>query len=260
MPGPCRLSDLSWPRIADLVADGESLCVLPVGATEQHGRHLPISTDAILVDAFCDEASARTGVPLLPTLSISSSHAHSTKWPGTYSLRARQLIDVVSEIARWVNASGFAKLLIVNAHGGNPGPLTVAVDEIRCDGGVEVGLVHWFRITPAVQAIVEADAVDWHANAAETSLMLYLRPDLVETNQIQDDPDRTEGLVLSYTVDRTSVDGLTGAPSRATAADGQRLFGEVVDALAASFVAARREQPPQLPIADLTSLQERTHR
>ena len=246
MTAPCRLTELTWPRIARLVADGESLCVLPVGATEQHGRHLPINTDTVLVEAFCDAASALTGVPLLPTMAVSSSHAHTTRWPGTFSLRPRQVIEVVTELARWVRASGFCKLLIVNAHGGNPGPLTVAVDEIRCAGELQVGVLHWFRLTPSIQAAVEADALDWHANAAETSLMLHLRPDLVEVGQIRDDPDRTEGLVFSYPVGLTSIDGLTGSPSRGTAEEGNRLFDEVVSALAAAFEAARIERPPDL--------------
>ena len=247
MTEPCRLSQLTWPRIASLVESGETLCVLPVGATEQHGRHLPINTDTLLAEAFCEAASAKTGVPLLPAMAVSSSHAHTTNWPGTFSLPPRQVIEVVTELAKWVRASGFQKLLIVNAHGGNPAPLTVAVDEIRCGGGLQVGLLHWFRLTPGIQAAVEADARDWHANEAETSLMLHLHPDLVDLNEICDDPDRTEGLVFSYTVALTSVDGLTGAPSLATAAKGEHLFSEVVAALVASFEAARLERPPQLP-------------
>ncbi len=154
----------------------------------------------------------------------------------------------MTELARWVRASGFQKFLIVNAHGGNPGPLTVAVDEIRCGGsGLQVGVLHWFRLTPSIQAAVEADARDWHANAAETSLMLHLHPELVDLDEVRDDPDRTDGLVFSYTVALTSVDGLTGAPSLATAEKGEQLFNEVVVALAASFESARLERSPELP-------------
>ena len=73
-----------------------------------------------------------------------------------------------------------------------------------------------------------------------------VRPELVDLDEIRDDPDRTEGRVFSYTVGRTSVDGLTGTPSLATAAEGERLFEEVAGALAASFNAARVERPPDL--------------
>lgn len=239
-----RVEELAWPEIETLVERGESLCVLAVGATEQHGRHLPLATDTIIADAVCAEASARTGAPLLPTLSVTSSQAHTTKWPGTLALSPRTLIRVVVEIARWVRASGFTKLLIVNGHVGNVAPLRVAVDEIRHAGELRVGLADWFDLTAAIAAFVTEDAVDWHAHRAETALMLHLRPDLVRSEAIDDDPDRTQGLVLSYTVAETSRDGLTGRPSLATAEEGARLFDEVVSALVERIEAGRREQPP----------------
>jgi creatinine amidohydrolase len=242
--GPCLLAELSWPQIRELVDRGEELCILPVGATEQHGPHLPVSTDADIAEAICREASRRTGVPVLPTLWAGSSHAHTAAWPGTLSLPARLLVDVVVELSRWVGAAGFRRLLLVNAHVGNLGPLRVAVDEIRTRGELRVGLVHWYELTPAIAAEVTADAEDWHAHAAETALMLYLRPMLVDTSRARDDPDRTTGLVLSYTVPETSVEGVTGAPSRATAQQGAKLFEAVVDALVGRLEAARTEAPP----------------
>lgn len=244
---PILLEELTWPQVAALVEGGERLCLLPVGATEQHGRHLPLNTDSAIATAICHAASARTGVPVLPTLTISSSHAHTTKWPGTLSLPPVQVIDVVVELSRWVRASGFTKLLIVNAHGGNVGPLRVAVDEIRRAGGLQVGLVSWFDLSDEIAAAVFADGQDIHANAIETSFMLHLRPELVDRAEIRDDPDRTIGLVFSYHVAQTSVDGLTGAPSRGSAEEGARVLELVVAALAERIAHARVEDPPVLP-------------
>lgn len=244
--GPRLLEELSWPAIAALVEGGESLCVLPVGATEQHGRHLPVCTDSEIATAVCREASARTGVPLLPTLWISSSQAHTTAWPGTFALPPRMVVEVIAELARWIRASGFTKLLIVNAHAGNVGPLRVAVDDIRHAGDLRVGLLHWFDLTPEIAAAVTSDAFDWHAHAAETALMLHLRSELVDRGQIRDDPDRTVGRVFSYTVAETSREGLTGAPSRATPEQGAELFEAVVGALAERIETARAESPPHL--------------
>src|SRR6476661_4114774 len=208
---PAALLDtLTWPAVEALVAGGETLCLMPVGATEQHGRHLPLSTDSDIATAICRAASERTGVPVLPTLTISSSHAHTTKWPGTLSYPPRMLIAMVVELSRWVAAAGFRRLLIVNAHGGNVAPLAVAVDEIRRAGALQVGCISWFDLSPAIRERTFADGEDIHANAAETSLMLHLRPELVDTAEIHDDPDRTPGLVFSYPVAQTSVDGLTG--------------------------------------------------
>lgn len=243
---PVLLDELTWPAIEALVEKGEALALLPVGATEQHGRHLPASTDADIATAVCHAASARTGVPVLPTLRVGSSQAHTTKWPGTLSLPPRLLIEVMVELARWVRASGFSRLLVLNAHVGNVAPLEVAVDEIRAVGDLRAGLASWYKLTPQIAAEVTADADDWHAHAAETALMLFLRPELVHQDEIRDDPDRTAGLVLSYTVAETSRDGITGAPSRATAEQGAKLFEAVVSALAERLEAARAESPPAI--------------
>jgi creatinine amidohydrolase len=238
------LADLTWPQIARLVESGEELCLLPVGATEQHGPHLPVSTDADIAEAVCREASRLTGVPVLPTLWAGSSQAHTSAWPGTFSLSPRLLVDVVVELSRWVRACGFKRLLLVNAHVGNAAPLRVAVDEIRTSGELRVGLLNWYDLTPEIAAEVTADADDWHAHAAETSLMLHLRRELVDTAEVRDDPDRTRGLVLNYTVAETSAEGLTGEPSRASAEQGAALFEALVHALADRIQAAREEQPP----------------
>jgi creatinine amidohydrolase len=241
---PLLVEDLTWPAVARLVEAGEALCVLPVGAVEQHGRHLPVSTDTDIATAVCRVASARTGTPLLPTVWAGSSQAHTTAWPGTLSLSPRLLIDVVVELATWIRASGFTRLLLVNAHVGNAAPLRVAVDEIRARGELRVGLVSWYELTPEIAAEVTSDADDWHAHAAETSLMLHLRPELVDRDEIRDDEDRTGDLVLSYTVAETSREGLTGAPSRASAEQGAALFEAVVTALAECIERARTEEPP----------------
>jgi creatinine amidohydrolase len=244
--GPILLENLTWPQVAKLVGDGETLCVLPVGALEQHGRHLPAVTDTAIAGAVCRAVSQLTQVPVLPVLWATSSQAHTKKWPATFSLTPRTLIEVVVQLADWVRASGFTKLLIVNAHGGNIGPLRVAVDEIRCKEELQVGLISWFELTPEIKSIVTADGEDVHANSAETALMLYLRPDLVDRSAVADDPDRTPGRVFSYTVGQTSVDGLTGSPSEATPEAGRELFDQVVNALAERVRAARSEEPPVL--------------
>jgi creatinine amidohydrolase len=245
-PGPRLLEEMTWPQVADAVENGQTLTLMPVGATEQHGRHLPLVTDSEIATAICRRASALTGVPVLPTVSIASSHAHTTRWPGTLSLPPRLVIEVVVELSRWVRAAGFTRLLLVNAHGGNAGPLRVAVDEIRCAGGLQVGLVNYFELTPEISGRMLADGEDVHANSAETSLMLHLRPDLVVLDEIRDDPDRTIGRVFSYTVAQTSVDGLTGSPSLATAEAGRSLFEAIVAALADRVERARLETPPDL--------------
>ena len=238
------VEELSWPQLANLIEKGERLCLLPVGALEQHGRHLPVVTDTSIAGAICRAVSARTAVPVLPVLWLSSSQAHTNKWPGTFAVSPRLLIEVIVQLADWVSASGFRKLLLVNAHGGNDAPLRVAVDEIRCKGQLQVGMVNWFELTPSIHDFVMSDGDDVHANNAETALMMYLHAELVDAAEVADDPDRTIGRVFRYTVAQSSRDGLTGSPSHATASAGARLFNEVVTALAGVVTTARQEEVP----------------
>lgn len=133
---------------------------------------------------------------------------------------------------------------MVNAHLGNAAPIRVALEQIRQGDGIRVGAVSWFELSPAIAEIAFADGADIHANAAETSLMLHLRPDAVDLSVVRDDPDRTEGLVFSYAVANTSLDGLTGSPTQASAASGEHLFGLIVTALSERVDRARTEEPP----------------
>jgi creatinine amidohydrolase len=241
---PVLLHELAWPAIAALVAGGESLCLLPVGATEQHGRHLPTNTDTVIAEELCWAASAQTGVPVLPAIAVSSSQAHTARWPGTIALTPRTFIEVCVEIAHWVERSGFERLLYVNAHGGNVAPIRVALDELRCEGNLQVGLVNWHELSSELNARVLSDGADVHANRAETAVMLHLRPELVDRSEIVDDPDRTPGKVFSYTVAQTSQTGVTGFPTQASPEEGRTLFSAAVDALVPLIGVARQEHPP----------------
>ena len=148
------------------------------------------------------------------------------------------------EVADWVYRSGFTKMLIVNAHGGNVAPFRVAVDEIRCRRELRVGLVSWHELTPEIEREVLSDGEDVHANRAETAMLLHLRPQLVEMAAVEDDPDRTPGRVFSYTVAEASTNGVTGEPSKATAEEGERLFGRTLAALVDVVRRADRESSP----------------
>lgn len=246
MSAPIKIEHLPWPEIATLRDSGSGLIVLPVGATEQHGPHLPVNTDTVIAERICEYASAKTGIPLLPALSITVSSGHTPKWPGTFSLSHTTFIESVCEIARWAALTGWKRLLIVNSHFGNDASLRVAVERIRLEhlGVLQVGLKTTFLLTESIRAYFVSDADDLHANRAETDLMLYLAPEDVRMDAVEDDPDRTAGTVLSHPVSQTSLNGVTGLPSLGDAARGEQLFHEMGDALAAVFVTAATEEPP----------------
>ncbi len=243
--GAILWTDLAWPDVpVKLAACGQAV-LWPFGATEQHGPHLGLGTDTDLATAVASEVSARTRVPVLPTWPIGMSSGHSRKWPGTLSLRPSTLALVVAEVGGWLYASGVRRLFLLNAHVTNAAPLRCGLEELRATfPDLMVALIHTAQISPRVREAFFADGEDWHANAAETSLMLHLRPGAVQPERIADDPDRTDGLQFAHPVDRTSTNGVTGMPSRGNAPAGAELFSWMVEDLTARVLAGMREKPP----------------
>jgi creatinine amidohydrolase len=243
---PLLWESMTWPEISAMSERGADLCILPIGATEQHGPHLPVNTDSVLVTATCMYASAKTGVPMLPTIPYGCSLGHTDHWPGTLSLFPETLGLTIREICQFLMRTGFRRLLIVNSHWGNTSSLRCAIDRIRFDhaGHFQIGLKNSFEFTRSIWNQFIDDGEDFHANRAETALMLFLDPHSVRKDKIEDDPDRTGGKVFTYVVPQTSKNGLTGYPSRATAEDGRRLIIEMGEALTAFVKAAQIESSP----------------
>jgi len=253
-----ELARLTWPKIRAL-QEKCPLLVLPLGATEQHGPALPIGTDTIIAEALCRAACGPLGIPFAPALPLTSSGGHTTKWPGTFSLTPVTFIESLVQFARWTHATGWSRLLVVNAHAGNHAPLRVAIDQIRLEllGKLQAGFVDTFTLSPAIANRFTADAADLHANKAECDLILHLAPELVDKDSLAtaDDPDRTAGLVFSYPVSQTSLNGTTGSPSLGNADDGRTLFELMVAELARILSLALAENPP-IPSAEWQSVPE----
>lgn len=256
---PLILEHLSWPEISELREKHGGLLMLPMGATEQHGPHLPVGMDTLLVEKVCEAASACTGVAMMSALRYTVSQGHTPKWPGTFSLRHGTFISVIRELAAWAVATGWRRLLLVNSHFGNDAAARVAVDQIRLEfmGRLQIGLAHAFQVGDGVWDAYTADADDLHANRAETSLMMHLYPDLVNMEALgsSDDEDRTGGKVFSYPVAQTSKNGVTGMPSGASAEEGEVLFGKMVEGLSELLEKAKIEEPP-LPTEQWASVAE----
>jgi creatinine amidohydrolase len=237
----------TWEEIAQLRDGGMDMAILPVGATEQHGPHLSLDVDTRSAVDVAHAVSAATGVPVLPAIPYGCSLGHSRRWPGTLALSPHTLIDLVAEVGDWVVGAGFRRLLILNGHVTNFAPLRCALELLRSrHDHAMVAVLSLHEISARVKAAYGADAEDWHANAAETSLMLARAPQAVRPDRIAaaDDPDRTSGLLFSHPVNRTSENGVTGAPSRASQTDGARLFAWMVEDLTARVQAALHEEAP----------------
>jgi len=241
----------AWPDLADLAGRGEGeVGLVPVGATEQHGPHLPTGTDTIIATGICLRTSELTGAPVLPAIPIACSYGHGTVLPGTLSLSPNLLAAVAIQYAEWAATSGLTKLLFVNAHFGNAAALGNATDHLRLfRPDLQVAVANWWALDPEVARETVAEGEDTHANRSETSVMLALAPHLVRLDQVSsaDDPDRTPGLVFRYTAPALSTNGVTGRPSEATAELGTRLVDLTVAALTDMVRRGRIEKPPLGP-------------
>jgi creatinine amidohydrolase len=203
--------------------------------------------DAILAQHLCAAAARATGVPMLPLLPYGCSLGHSQRWAGTIALQPVTLITLVKEIGDWAYFSGVRRLFIVNTHVTNAAPLRCALEMLRAAyDDLLVALLNSGELSPRVRAAHFADGADWHANDAETSVALAQMPQIVRPDIMRsaDDPDRTEGLVFTHPVNRTSTNGVTGAPSRASAAHGTTLFGWMVEDLVETIRRGLTETPP----------------
>ncbi len=243
---PVRWEELSWEEIDAICAGGIDTVILPVGATEQHGLHLPTGVDTFSATAVAEATSARTGIPVLPPLPYGCSMGHSTKWPGTLSLRPETLSQVMLELATYVHASGFSRLLMLNGHVTNWAPLRCGLENIRTDiHELRIALRSVWEISQEVFDFYHADGgTNWHANDAETSIMLHLREDLVRMDKAVDEPDTGASCFYSYTVDKESEHGGVGKPTRAKAETGRWLLDKCAATLADQLTRAMSEDIP----------------
>ena len=242
-----RWQQMTWEEIGALPGGGMDAVILPVGATEQHGPHLGCGVDTAIAHEVCRQVAERTGVPVLPSLPYGCSIGHSQRWPGTLALQPKTLIDVVKQIGDWVYLSGFRRLFIVNSHVTNLAPLRCALEMLRAEHDtLQVALINTGSISERVRARHCEDASDWHANEAETSLMLAIEPAMTRPQRFADgdDPDRTAGSVFSHPVNRTSSNGATGFPSRASQDRGEELLAWMVNDLTELVSRGLAEQPP----------------
>jgi creatinine amidohydrolase len=239
---PVRWADCTAPEVGEAAVEGR-LAVLPVGATEQHGPHLATGTDFVLAAAAAEAACERSGDIVLPALPLGCSLGHTDRWPGTISLSAATLSAVVMEVGRWVHDSGFARLVLVNAHATNGPPCESALLQLRHERPELLAMfVSLHRLTPEITARYLSDGEDIHANEAETSLVMHVRPEMVLPERAVDEVDRTVGRVFPYAMPAVSESGVVGAPTRATADAGEELFGRVVTALEGLLRQARAER------------------
>lgn len=219
-----------------------AVVVVPVGATEQHGPHLPLGTDTLLAEAVAEAVVERVpGTVSGPVLGIGCSD-HHTAFAGTLTLPVPAFVASVTAVVRSLAASGL-RVLLLNGHGGNRAPLAVALAELAATGVRAYALTYWDLL--ADTALAEFGSLDTcgHACALETSLMLHLHPALVRTELVPEggtppawpDPHMfsADAVQVVRPFEEINPTGVIGRPSLASAESGARLFDDAVARCAA---------------------------
>lgn len=218
----------------------EAVVLVPVGATEQHGPHLPTGTDALIAAGICeaavDRAAQRSERPLIlaPTLAFGASD-HHLPFGGTLSLSPETLLAVLLDLARSVAAQGGRRLALVNGHGGNVGVCHAAAAAASTRYGLAVGHLDYWRLAQA-----EPDVpVPGHAGEFETSIVLALRPDLVRERSARTHPPTVAsvpGIDIHAGKLWQTIDGHTDRADLADVESGKNRLEYIVELMAERLV------------------------
>ncbi len=245
--GPFLLAELTWPEARERFRECDT-ALLPVGAIEQHGHHLPLDTDAWDADYFCREVAARCSDPkplVLPLIPYGVSYHHAD-FPGTLSVSPETLSRLVYEVGMHASRHGIKKLMIINGHGGNAPTLQFAAQMINRDAHIFTCVDSGETSDHDIAAITET-ANDVHAGEIETSTSIAARPELVRMSRAKKYVPRFSSQYLDFSSKR-SVDwyaytgkisrtGVLGDPTKASPEKGERIWELMIRHLVA-FVEA----------------------
>lgn len=228
---------LTWEEAREAAERG-AVIVIPIAAIEQHGRHLPIDVDNVLVEHVTEEAARRSeGLVLTAPMIHYGFNEHNMGFPGTISIRETVFLDFCYDVAYSFVRQGFDRIIFVNGHGSNQMLLNLAARRIvNTTGALAASLAHWALATEKVNEMRESRFPGGMAHACEfeTSIYLHLRPDLVYTDRlieretpcsmnefIYDDLFGTGPVHMVERYSRISESGVEGDPKLASAEKGK---------------------------------------
>jgi creatinine amidohydrolase len=173
----CFFQERTFPEIQELSKDPKSVVIFPLGSIEQHGPHLPLGTDTIILEKVLEKACSKSNHPenllILPSLPYGFSHLHKN-FPGTVSIDSRLLVDLLSTVGRWILNSGFRKLIFISWHGANYCAMHDASYILKTE--FPKSYIAYISLIEAIlNEIVEMLTPPiYHADDLETSIMLAI--------------------------------------------------------------------------------------
>ena len=236
--GALTLDELTWPEVEAEIAGGRDTVVLALGATEQHGLHMPLATDALIGDHLAHAVADRLDAFVAPTVRVGCS-SHHLDFPGTLSIADETFHAIVADHVRCFARAGFRRAVLLPSHGGNFAPLAAAleqlgpVDGLRVQALTDVTVLLQIARTGDREHGVPLNEGGLHAGEWETSMLLSIRPDLIRMDRAQagftGDPQEALAGLFAAGVKSISDNGALGDPTRATAEHGARYWDVAVD-------------------------------
>ena len=236
--GTLHLERMTWPEVRAEIEAGRRTVVVPFGAVEQHGPHLPHGTDAIFGDEIGNSVAERLGAFLAPTVRVGCSQHHMS-FAGTITLREETFHLVVADIVNALTEHGFERIVLLPTHGGNFRPLGDAVAKLGPVSGAKI--VAFPDVSLLLNAILPVASElgmtpaegGVHAGEWETSMMLALRPELVKMERTEPGyvGDLMSGVQRFFEEGVQSIarNGVFGDPRRASATAGLKYVDRLVD-------------------------------
>ncbi len=243
-------SDLRWPELMTL-SNAETIVIVPVASIEQHGPHLPVVTDTMLAREVAKRAAVLSvkKTPTLVTECIwTGLSEHHMAFGGTLTLDFQSFLQVIGGVVRSLHRHGFRRICLLNAHGGNIAALQTVVEELTRELGLKlVSSTYWTLGAKELAPHLERQKGIRHACEAETSMMLAVAPDLVDTSRFEEaacpDPRdaedaATDGSYRWMSFRDKTRSGALGDPRVATAAKGEVLLSTAARCVAGKLLDA----------------------
>lgn len=238
-----KLGELRWPQIKALDI-ANTMVLIPTGSMEQHGPHLPLEVDAFIAGRLAEDLERRMPAIVIAPPVWAGVSAHHMDFPGSITLRPRVFVDLLRDICASLHQHGFRRFVFLNGHGGNRASLEVLATELYEELKVSANVIVYWDLASeeAARPLRSSTKGFGHASAMETSVMLYLAPELVSQADIPrgalEPSDEQNRKILGgrkvkryVNITEYSAVGVDGRPEAASREAGERFYQAVLSGL-----------------------------